>query len=190
MGTQGGPWPIGLSRGLSSLNSRQPIMTKPQFDPPVTWKLSQRDRMIWELFKSSHAKSESKSLLYCCNCSLRSSSRLQSPCIGCTTMHRTWPAAVTMQSKAVQCSSSSLSPRSSLQIPLAPCHLLSGRKQDLTKKRLRLVKKVGLLCLKLPVPPDKDRSAQGNTISAISPSPCCYPCHQHRCHLAGRISDG
>lgn len=138
-GTQGGPWPGRLSRGLSSLNSRQPTAIKPQFDPPVTWKQSWRDGMMQEVSESIHAKSESKSQLFCCDHSLCSSRRLQSPCVGCKPMRCTWPAAATMQSNAVQCSSTTFFPRNSVQIPLAPRHSLSGRKQDLTKKRLRLL---------------------------------------------------
>lgn len=136
-------WPLArqaVQRSLlSELTATYSDQTSPQFDPPVTWKQSRRDGMTQKVSKSIHAKSESKSQLFCCDCSLCSSRRLQSPCVGCKPMRCTWPAAATMQSNAVQCSSTTFFPRNSLQIPLAPRHSLSGRKQDLTKKRLRLL---------------------------------------------------
>lgn len=72
-----GPWPVGLPRNLSCLNSEQPTEIKPWFDLAVPWKLSWRDGMMWEVSESC-LKADMLNLLCLC-----SSSRLQSPCSRC-----------------------------------------------------------------------------------------------------------
>lgn len=142
-----------------------------------------------EVSESSHAKSKSKLPLYCCDCSLCSSSRLQGPCVGRKPMHCTRPTAVTVQSNAVQCSSTTFSPSKSHLLHVT-CYL--GGNRIWQRRDWDFDEEGGSAlapssqCLQTDT---GSRSAQADTVAAVSPSPHRSACHRHRCHLAGRISD-